>query len=507
METELKLLLATADVPAMRRHPLLTKLAVSREPAQQLVSTYFDTPGLYLRQRGYVLRVRQKAQQQIQTLKHDGQASAGLYQRDEWESAVSGTTPDLPLLCALPGVRKKLTRMLSVAGLADNLTPIFSTRIRRTIWHLETAQGDQIEFALDQGKVECGEHQQAISEIELELKSGQPKALFELALLLQNTIPLSISTASKSDRGFDLLAPQTPAPVKVTPIEFPASCTPQNAMQMIISNCLTQIQGNEAGVMHGSDPEYIHQMRVGLRRLRLAFELFHDVAPCDEDVLETVEWLAAKLGMARNWDVLAFDILPGIAQALPAETGLPALQAAAIEVADRQRHSAAITLGSPRYSQLLLRLGGWLQNLNTPESAPEDEAKVSSVPLEKFASGIVVRYRKKLKQRGKNLMPGDTSAHHHLRIAAKKLRYASEFFQSLKPASMTNATVEALNQLLHALGRINDVACADELLRHLAEVTPEAAHSAGFVRGYLIAGTGKESRQARRLWQQLVGLS
>lgn len=504
METELKLLLPAADVAALRRHPLLAKLAVKREPAQSLVSTYYDTPDLYLKQHGYVLRVRHKGQQRIQTLKHDGIASAGLYQRAEWECPVSTAGPDLSLLCALPAMRKKVVRMLSAAGLAESLTPIFSTKIRRTIWQLDTARADQIEFALDQGLVECGTSKHEISEIELELKSGQPGALFELALSLHDTIALHVSTTSKSDRGFDLLAPRALTPVKTTAAVLPANCTAEDGMRIIIGNCLAQIQDNEAGVLQGSDPEYIHQMRIGLRRLRLALELMHDIAPCNPEIPESLEWLAARLGMARNWDVLAFDILPGMAQEMPAETELQTLQSAAITVADRQRHSAAITISSARYSQLLLQLGGWLQGLHVPQSSPAAHQKVPSVSVKKFASQILVHYRKKLKQRGKNLALQDTSAHHHLRIAAKKLRYASEFFQSLQSAPMTSASAEALNQLLHILGRINDVACAGELLRHLAEVAPETAHGAGFARGYLAGGAEKDAREARRIWQQLV---
>lgn len=505
METELKLLLAAADVAALRRHPLLAQLAVRREPAQSLVSTYYDTPDLYLKQHGYVLRVRHKGQQRIQTLKHDGLASAGLYQRDEWECPVSTAEPDLSLLRELPGMRKKVARMLSAAGLADSLTPLFSTKIRRTIWHLDTARGDQIEFALDQGKVECGTTKQEINEIELELKSGQPGALFELALSLHGTLPLSVSTASKSDRGFALLAPQVLPPVKTTATALPANCTAEEGMRIIIGNCLAQIQGNEAGVLQGSDPEYIHQMRIGLRRLRLALELFQDVTPCHPEIPESLEWLASRLGMTRNWDVLAFDILPGMAQAMPAETTLQTLQAAATAVAYRQRHSAAISINSPRYSQLLLQLGGWLQGMNMPQSSAADQQKKTpSVPMKKMASRILAHYRKKLKQRGKDLALTDTSAHHHLRIAAKKLRYASEFFLALKSAPMTSASAEALNQLLHILGRINDIACAGELLRHLAEVAPETAYSAGFAHGYLIGGTEKNAREARRIWQQLV---
>lgn len=505
MEIELKLRLAPADVPALRRHPLLKKLAIACEPAQQLTSIYFDSPALYLKQHGYVLRVRHTRQGWLQTLKHDGQASAGLYQRDEWESPVAGPHPDLTCLCVVAAVPKKLIRLLRAPELAAQLAPIFSTNIRRTIWLLETAQGDRVELALDQGKVECGTASHRVSEIELELKSGQPRALFALASSLQNKIALRVSNASKSALGFDLYAPQPPPLIKSAAISIAPTATVEQALQIIASSCLSQIQGNETGVLQGNDPEHIHQMRIGLRRLRLAIELFADAAPCDAKLRQGLDQLSAQLGNARNWDVLAWQTLPAIINQRPANGELDALQSATLAMATQQRQKAASAIRSSRYARLLLALGSWIQAVPPHAKPSADEHDLRQLPVKKMASQLLARYRKKMQRRGKVIVNGDTSTLHHLRIAAKKLRYTSEFFQSLQSSRDSDTAAPALHRLLETLGDLNDAACADGLLRNM--VPPDVTHDASFVRGYLAARVERKSRKARRIWQQFVSAS
>jgi len=59
---------------------------------------------------------------------------------------------------------------------------VFETHFWRDAWTLPVAGGGSIEVALDQGKVNGGGCSQPICEVELELKSGQPTALYDLAL-------------------------------------------------------------------------------------------------------------------------------------------------------------------------------------------------------------------------------------------------------------------------------------------------------------------------------------
>ena len=52
--------------------------------------------------------------------------------------------------------------------------------------------------------------------------------------------------------------------------------------------------------MESGDPEYVHQMRVGLRRLNAALGLFRDVTPCPQALRDELRWIRLELGVARD---------------------------------------------------------------------------------------------------------------------------------------------------------------------------------------------------------------
>ena len=265
METELKLSIDSADIAALRRHPLLRHYARAAPLRQQLVSVYFDTPELTFKRHAAALRVRRVARRWVQTLKGGGTAQAGLHRRDEWESAIAGAQPEFAALLELVEPNSEWAAILSDPALVERLRPVFSSHVTRTTWQLHLAQGDEVELALDQGELRHDGMRLPICEIELELKSGQPASLFDFALELQQTVPLRAGNLSKAERGYALSAPQPLAAVPATPLILAPDLSIEQGWQAIAGDCLRQIQANEAGVIRGSDPECVHQMRVGVR--------------------------------------------------------------------------------------------------------------------------------------------------------------------------------------------------------------------------------------------------
>ncbi len=141
--------------------------------------------------------------------------------------------------------------------------------------------------------------------------------------------------------------------VKAATLVLASNLSTEQGLQLIVDNCLAQIQGNQAGVEIGSDPESVHQMRVGLRRLRSALGLFAEVAPCPDALQAELEWLTNALGAARDWEVLAGSTLISAANAVPDQTALEQLQQAAHAQARKNRQSAAQAVASVRYARLL----------------------------------------------------------------------------------------------------------------------------------------------------------
>ena len=504
MEVELKLLLAPSHIAAFRRHVLLKKYAVAGPTRQQLVSTYFDTPDLYLWKHQSALRVRKIGRQWVQTFKAGGRVEAGLHQRHEWESEVAGCHPDLESLEALIGQETPWERILSEPGLADCIEPIFSTRFRRTVWMLHMGPGQEVELALDQGIIQHGEAQIPISEIELELKSGNSAPMFDLALELQKKVPLRVSNISKAERGYALLAPHPQHAVKATRLALPRGLNLEQGFQAIIGNCLVQVQANETAVEQ-TDPEGIHQMRVGLRRLRSALRLFDDVIHCPEELLSELRWLASGLGPARDWHVFSETTLKSVMRDCPDIQMLQKLQQAAAAVTAEKEREAAEFVGSLRYSRLLLMIGSWMEGMKWRKSLAQPEPE-RQAELEKFAARLLTHFHGKLLKKGKKLRNGTPAERHKVRIAAKRTRYSAEFFQSLYPKKQIHHYVDTLADLQELIGQYHDDMAAGGLLEQLAHAQPDIAQGAGFVEGFLAARTKQWHLTIDKPWRKFSSL-
>src|SRR5690606_23401798 len=200
-EIELKLLVDEAHLPKVLESALVTSVATREAAEKHLINVYFDTPELELLRARMALRVRHVDGAHLQTLKAAGQVNGGLHQHDEWEMEIPGTRPDLAVLRKAMGKKSPHASFIATPGLQERLEPLCTTRVKRTLRNLRLQTGEDIEMAIDQGTIECKADSQAISEVELELKSGNPLRLYAFALSLLEEIPLQIGTHSKAERG------------------------------------------------------------------------------------------------------------------------------------------------------------------------------------------------------------------------------------------------------------------------------------------------------------------
>lgn len=504
MEIELKLLIDKAHVERLLSLPLLEKYAIKKPRQQKITNTYFDTPTLDIRQSSASLRIRHVNGEWVQTLKSGGSVDGGLHQRNEWESKVDSPFPDLPALRELVEPHSSWEKLLRTPSLAESLHPIFTSHIKRTAWDLKLPDGDEIELVLDQGSLECDGAEIPIGEIELELKSGTPDHLFDYALEMIETVPLHIGNLSKAERGYMLYAPEQRNPVKAARLALSNDLTVEEVFKAIVANCMAQIQHNEAGVAEGDDPESIHQMRVGVRRLRSALGLFKDVIACPDTLKEELRWLATKLGEARDWEVFAGATLSKVHVAVPKRADMQPLQQAARDIARKNREEAAAAINSMRHTRLMLSFSSWMQETRWRDSINGSAGSNLNLPIRKFAKRTLAHTRNRLRKREKQLHGNDAQARHQVRIAAKKARYAAEFFQSLYPARQVQNYVDALSALQDDLGWLNDAVVADGLLHRLQEEQPDFAGSAGFARGYLTARIESDIPQLEKRWKQFM---
>lgn len=169
----------------------------------QLESTYFDTPELYLINNGLGLRLRHDDGSWLQTVKSKGQVKDGLHQREEWEHRLTSAAFDLDKLKQTP-----LASMIDDSEIWPQLIAVFTTVFVRETLQLTLPEGSKIELAYDRGQVRAGQLVEPIHEIELELKAGTVEQLKSFASELCQHFPLQSGNESKAYRGYALVARQ-----------------------------------------------------------------------------------------------------------------------------------------------------------------------------------------------------------------------------------------------------------------------------------------------------------
>lgn len=502
VETELKLHIAPEHLSKLKRHPLLKRLSPARATTRKLYSVYFDTPFLDLRQRGMALRLRRAGKQWLQTLKGGGGVQAGLHQRDEWETPVSGEMLDFAALEACGATRLP-------AALRKKLQPIFVTDFTRTS-RMVIIGDATIELAMDSGEIRSGEAASPISELELELKSGEARHLFELALALLDIVPLELEHASKAEYGYILRAAPRMEVCKARAPGLKKSQGVPAALQAMIGSCLQHLQANVPGAIHKLDEEYLHQVRVALRRLRVALGMAESFRPAAElaALHEQVAALCVELGRSREWDVFVTQTLAPVCAHLPEHTGLGDALRASENL--REQHQARVQdiLRSQDYQRFLLRFGAWLEgDYWRAPVAPE-------LTLPRFAAQIIRQRSRRVSKRGKPLAApppkigsGDGHEHasqlHALRIACKKLRYSAELFSPLYAETGTRRYLAALARLQDILGTLNDIAVARRLLGELAA---GARHeTTALIRGWIEHDYSERLAELREAWKNFSG--
>ncbi len=473
VEIELKLTLPPHQVEAF-----LKRMARRRSVPQQqeLITRYFDTPDFALSRRGVALRVRRAGRRWLQTLKTEGERRGGLSLRAEYETPVARGKLDWNRFPAE-------ARDYVPEGERALLVPVFETRFRRTAWMVAGQGRAQIEVALDVGVVVSGARSQPICEIELELKSGEPDALFALALDWAGAFECLPLDVSKAERGVRLAHGQEAGPVKSVRAELGAGMSVEQGFAAVVQSCLAQFQANLPGVLASNDFEYVHQARVALRRLRAALRMFRRVCALPQELSDGLNALVRALGPARDWDVLCSETLPGIEPHFGDQAGWSSGMAVLESRRARIRSAMVEDIVRMQPGAWLLAFQRWLLRQGwRDDDGDRDAARQAS--LKKWARRKLEKGHRPILRGAhdfERLQPGER---HALRIAVKRQRYAVEFMQGIGGKRRRARYLAALVALQDGLGRANDARVAWQLVDSMHS---ELGSMGSFVRGWLAA--------------------
>jgi triphosphatase len=228
------------------------------------------------------------------------------------------------------------------------------------------------------------------------------------------------------------------APRKARAIAVRPAAAVAAARRAALREALDQVLANIPGTLAGKDPEYLHQMRVGARRLRAVLRVYRGTMQRKDEraLLRTLRKIAAASGPARDWDVNA--------SRLPV-----ALRA---EAARRQRAA---------HAQLRRVIGAmqiWMLPRGLAGTRPD---------LDAFAREVLESLDRKATRQGEDIDWKRAGQRHALRVRLRRLRYACEFLSGAFPGRVSGPLVRSLKRLQDLLGELNDMEVARRLVREL----------------------------------------
>jgi triphosphatase len=493
-EFELKL-----EIPPDRLPAVLAAMRQNKTRRKRLQARYFDTQEEVLVHEGIVLRLRLEGQAWVQTAKCAGSGPLERLEHNVLLAALPGAAaPDISLARhADTPVGKRIRQALGVDSLdrAPALLPRFETDVQRLTCRIEQA-GSVIEVALDRGKVRAGAAHIALCELEFELLEGEPVAAVRLARQWGAAHGLWLSRTSKSAKGHRLAAGEQfgPPVSAVQPRLRRGDCGAEIALA-VSRACLDQVLGNASEVGAGSaDAETVHQLRVGIRRLRTALRELQDLAPATDPAWEAalVDVFRA-LGRHRDHHYLERSVQPQLEA-----RGGPALDVGRID----DLIDPATVVRSPAFQDTLLEL---LEI--THSGGPAGRGPGDSRNARKMLGSRLQELHRQVSKDGRRFQQLEPAAQHRVRKRLKRLRYLAEFVAPLFPRRRGRDFVTALKPVQDALGLYNDELMALEAYRGLAQRDPAAWFGVGWLTARRTANAAqcqhelKEFAKARPFWR------
>ncbi|NYT79980.1 CYTH and CHAD domain-containing protein [Alcaligenaceae bacterium] len=485
IERELKL-----HVPNGSREALEVELLRSGGSVIPLRARYFDTDDRQLARADIALRLRLEGKQWVQTIKAPGPDELS---RLEFNHPRPGPELDLSVYRGT-GLESTLRE------LGPSLRMRYETDVKRIALRMDTGSG-VVELACDNGLIKADGLELPVHELELEQISGEAKNIFVLGQYWLEKYGLILDLRSKAERGDALAriamerkAGKRPGTGKLTAPEARQLLKPRRAehprldgapamaaiYRQSASECLSQIIRNAcflAGVdKHAGTSvltiDYVHQLRVGIRRLRSCRRLFGKWIPIDDGAcIQELKAFFKQLGNERDGDVVRLSVTPRLLEA-----GMPALDLPLTAGRSRRGATSRRLAAGSAFQACLLAL---LQELITEEDETRDGAP-SGKPARKLARRLN-KWLDRLCSDGEHFLTLSSETQHDQRKKVKRLRYCLDFTAPLFAEKRFKRVHDALTAAQQTLGDLNDLYVAQDYYVELAAEHPAALFALGWL--------------------------
>ncbi len=432
----------------------------------------------------------------------------GLSNPYEIEADVAGPEPDLGII-KNARLRKRMRKIIGEKPLKQ----VFETDVRRTTQLVSGTDGSQVEIAFDDAEIKTAKDNLQFTELELELKRGQPNGLMEIVrLLAENNVPIRPSSHSKAERGYRLLLKENDAelkPQKLKPSGIVAGQTASDAFRTIVRSTVAQILHNWSVVLHDSDPEGPHQLRVGLRFLRTLLRAFRPAIDSDElrQLERDLRDVARTVGELRDLDVLSLEVVGRLDRPQALADGIEELIKDLAAQRERQRAAVRNVLGSPRMQALQIRLVLLPNQLDWEHvgSGRRPSKRPSIRKVETVARKSLEKSWQRARLLGKRIDMLSIEERHKLRKKLKSLRYTIDAFSPLYKQGKCRRFIRDLKRLQDIFGYLNDATLAGQLHDRAGNFQAHSFQQAiGYVVGYHAANSAVMWPDAKQCWSELV---
>ena len=528
------------EIPVQSLPKIVAAMHAKKAQLQLLQACYFDTVDGALVKNGLTLRMRKEGNDWVQTAKGltsnalerlEHNVEIGSLSTNAIETKASGfeansnkLSKSMPSINLLRHGDEKIGKLMIKAlkikpnGPIPALIPLFETDVQRLKFTVKLA-GSFIEIALDQGMVISGGRSAALCELEIELKEGAPEHAIALARVWCAKYGLWLSTINKFMKGQrlhdGLPASQLKRDILAAKPKSKSHANGQQMVKAVFQSCLNQICANASEIAsrkaikdenHDQNTEHIHQLRVGIRRLRTAMREFSILVDGIDPAWQKPLIDAFRvLGAHRDNDYLNYELQPQIMAA-----GGPAVSTHSNII---KRFDVSAAVRSKAFQDTLLRLIAFVNGSYLNKSSSNDaengqdniinhtKENYSHKKVRKILANQLDKLHEKIIIEGKKFLTLTETQQHSVRKHFKRLRYLAEFsVPQLSPSSTekkrTLVFITALKPVQDALGFYNDELVALQTYRTLASTDARAWFGAGWL-------SARRKNNAKKCQQQI----
>ena len=455
-----------------------------------LVAMHLDTEDRALARAGIEWRLRREGRRWIQTLRAADERTG---ERLEHEAIRPRAAFDVEAHAGTVAGDKLADALDSGADPRARIGVRFQTEVRRLSRRIRV-RGASVDVTFDQGRMVSDQLAQRVCEVEFRLASGSISEMLRLVDRWRKRFGLVHEPRSHAERG-ERLAQGAPAPPvrKASKPRYERDAGSMAAFDSVLEECLAQITHNAVGLLEGDEgsrAEYVHQLRVGIRRLRSALRTFDAWTPAPpSSLVDELRALFTALGLARDADVLD----SGVAAALR-EAGAPPI----VMRSSKDPVDPAAAIGAENTQGTFLGWLGWRWKLaqsagdephshestDDPPPAPIEPAPPPIGASKAFRRGAERRLRRwhaRIAAHWTEFDRLDEASLHDLRKRIKRQRYAVEFFAPLMSRRRVRLYLAPLAAIQERMGELNDLFVARSHYQALVSTDPAAWFALGWI--------------------------